>query len=56
MKKASYIISGEDKRLIESYVDKVDKTNNEYKSIKGLSASLKNINKTFKEDKIHLKY
>lgn len=53
--KDSYIISEQDKKLIESYIDKVDKTNNEYKSIKGLSASLKNLNKTIKEDKNTIK-
>ena len=53
--KDSYIISGEYKRLIESYIDKVDKTNVEYKSIKNLSASLKNLNKTIKDDKHTIK-
>lgn len=53
--KDSYIISEQDKKMIESYIDKVDKTNNEYKSIKGLSASLKNLNKTIKEDKNTIK-
>ena len=55
IKKDTYIISGEDKRLIESYIDKVDKTNNEYKSIKGLSASLKNLNKTIKDEEKTIK-
>lgn len=53
--KDSYLISKEDKELIEKYVDKVDKTNSEYKSIKGLSASLKNLNKTIKEDRNTIK-
>ena len=55
IKKDTYIISGEDKRLIESFIDKVDKTNNEYKSIKGLSASLKNLNKTVKDEEKTIK-
>lgn len=55
IKKDTYIISGEDKRLIESFIDKVDKTNNEYKSIKGLSASLKNLNKTIKDEEKTIK-
>ena len=55
IKKDTYIISGEDKRLIESYIDKVDKTNNEYKSIKGLSASLKNLNKAIKDEEKTIK-
>ncbi len=53
--KDSYIITEKDKKMIESYLDKVDKTNDEYKSIKGLSASLKNLNKTIKEDKNTIK-
>ena len=55
IKKDTYIISREDKRLIESFIDKVDKTNNEYKSIKGLSASLKNLNKTIKDEEKTIK-
>ena len=55
IKKDTYIISREDKRLIESFIDKVDKTNNEYKSIKGLSASLKNLNKTIKDEEKAIK-
>lgn len=53
--KDSYLISKEDKELIEKYVDKVAKTNSEYKSIKELSASLKNINNNIKNDKSTIK-
>ena len=53
--KDSYIISEQDKKMIEFYIDKVDKTNKEYKSIKGLSASLKNLNKTIKQNKNAIK-
>lgn len=53
--KDSYIISEEDKNLIESYIDKVSKTNSEYKSMNSLSASLKNLNETINDDKHTIK-
>lgn len=51
LKKDTYLLSSEDKKILENYIDKIDKTNNEYKKINGLSSSLNSLNQTIKEDK-----
>ena len=51
LKKDTYLLSKEDKKILENYIDKIDKTNNEYKKINGLSSSLNSLNQTIKEDK-----
>ena len=51
LKKDTYFLSKEDKKILENYIDKIDKTNNEYKKINGLSSSLNSLNQTIKEDK-----
>ena len=51
LKKDTYLLSNEDKKILENYIDKIDKTNNEYKKINVLSSSLNSLNQTIKEDK-----
>ena len=53
--KDTYLISSEDKQKIESYIDKIDKVNEEYHSIKELSSSLNSLSQTIKEDKETIK-
>lgn len=53
--KDTYLISSEDKQKIESYIDKIDKVNEEYRNIKELSSSLNSLNQTIKEDKKTIK-
>lgn len=55
LKKDTYLLSNEDKKILENYIDKIDKTNNEYKKINGLSSSLNSLNQTIKEDKKAIK-
>ena len=55
LKKDTYILSKEDKKILENYIDKIDKTNNEYKKINGLSSSLNSLSQTIKEDKKAIK-
>ena len=55
LKKDTYLLSKEDKKILENYIDKIDKTNNEYKKINGLSSSLNILNQTIKEDKKAIK-
>ena len=55
LKKDTYFLSNEDKKILENYIDKIDKTNNEYKKINGLSSSLNSLNQTIKEDKKAIK-
>lgn len=55
LKKDTYLLSNEDKKVLENYIDKIDKTNNEYKKINGLSSSLNSLNQTIKEDKKAIK-
>lgn len=55
LKKDIYLLSSEDKKILENYIDKIDKTNNEYKKINGLSSSLNSLNQTIKEDKKAIK-
>ena len=53
--KDTYLISSEDKQKIESYIDKLDKVNEEYCNIKELSSSLNSLSQTIKEDKETIK-
>ena len=55
LKKDTYLLSNEDKKILENYIDKIDKTNNKYKKINGLSSSLNSLNQTIKEDKKTIK-
>ncbi len=55
LKKDTYLLSNEDKKALENYIDKIDKTNNEYKKINGLSSSLNSLNQTIKEGKKTIK-
>ena len=55
LKKDTYLLSNEDKKILENYIDKIDKTNNEYKKINGLSSSLNSLNQTIKKDKKAIK-
>lgn len=55
LKKDTYLLSNEDKKALENYIDKIDKTNNEYKKINGLSSSLNSLNQTIKEYKKAIK-
>ena len=55
LKKDTYLLSNEDKKILENYIDKIDKTNNEYKKINGLSSSLNSLNQTIKDDKKAIK-
>lgn len=41
--KDTYLISSEDKQKIESYIDKIDKVNEEYRNTKELSSSLNSL-------------
>ncbi len=49
--KNSYILKQEDKDKLVEYLDKVDKTNNDYKTIQDLSRSLKDISNELSESK-----
>lgn len=53
--KNSYILKQEDKDRLVEYLDKVDKTNNGYKTIQDLSVSLKNISTELSESKDTIK-
>lgn len=53
--KDSYLISIEDKQKIGSYINKIDKVNEEYRNIKELSSSLNSLSQTIKEDKETIK-
>lgn len=55
LKKDAYLLSNEDKKIFENYIDKIDKTNAEYKKINGLSSSLNSLSQTIKEDKKTIK-
>ena len=55
LKKDTYLLSSEDKKILEIYIDKIDKTNNEYKKINGLYSSLNSLDQTIKEDKKAIK-
>lgn len=53
--KNSYILKQEDKDKLVEYLDKVDKTNNDYKTIQDLSVSLKDISTELYESKDKIK-
>ena len=53
--KNSYILKQEDKDKLVEYLDKVDKTNNDYKTIQDLSVSLKDISNELSESKDKIK-
>lgn len=53
--KNSYILKQEDKDKLVEYLDKVDKTNNDYKTIQDLSVSLKDISTELSESKETIK-
>ena len=51
IKKDNYILKQEDKDKIEKYINQVDKTNNEYQSIKELSITLIDVDTELKENR-----
>lgn len=53
--KNSYILKQKDKDKLVEYLDKVDKTNNDYKTIQDLSVSLKDISTELSESKETIK-
>lgn len=53
--KNSYILKQEDKDKLVEYLDKVDKTNNDYKTIQDLSVSLKDISTELSDSKETIK-
>ena len=53
--KDKYILDKDDKDKIISYIDKLDKTNNEYKSMKELSVTLNNVYTDLKESRDKVK-
>ncbi len=55
LSKNSYILKQEDKDKLVKYLDKVDKTNNDYKTIQDLSVSLKDISNELSESKDTIK-
>ena len=55
LSKNSYILKQEDKDKLVEYLDKVDKTNNDYKTIQDLSVSLKDISNELSESKETIK-
>ena len=50
IKKDNYILKQEDKEKIESYINQVDKTNDEYKNIQKLSITLNNVDNQIQEN------
>lgn len=55
LSKNNYILKQEDKDKLEDYLDRVDKTNNDYKTIHDLSVSLKDISTELSESKETIK-
>lgn len=53
--KDKYILKQEDKDKLLNYIDKVDKTNNEFKKIKELSITLNNVDTELKENRQQIK-
>ena len=53
--KNTYTISEDDKNKIINYIDKVDKTNNEYKKIQMLSITLNNVDNELKDNREKIK-
>ena len=55
LSKNNYILKQEDKDKLVNYLDKVDKTNNDYKTIQDLSVSLKDISTELSDSKETIK-
>ena len=55
LSKNNYILKQEDKDKLVNYLDKVDKTNNDYKKIQDLSVSLKDISTELSDSKETIK-
>lgn len=55
LSKNNYILKQEDKDKLEDYLDRVNKTNNDYKTIQDLSVSLKDISTELSESKETIK-
>lgn len=55
LSKNNYILKQEDKDKLIDYLDRVDKTNNDYKTIQDLSVSLKDISTELSESKETIK-
>lgn len=55
LSKNNYILKQEDKDKLVDYINKVDKTNNDYKTIQDLSVSLKDISTKLSESKETIK-
>lgn len=55
LSKSNYILKQEDKDKLINYLNKVDKTNNDYKTIQDLSVSLKDISTELSESKETIK-
>lgn len=56
LRKDNYIFKEEDKDKLINYLDKVDKTNQEYQNINELSITLNNVNDELTENKNKIKY
>ena len=56
LRKDNYILKEEDKDKLINYLDKVDKTNQEYQNINELSITLNNVNDELNENKNKIKY
>ncbi len=55
LSKSNYILKQENKDKLEDYLDRVNKTNNDYKTIQDLSVSLKDISTELSESKETIK-
>ncbi len=53
--KDKYVLKQEDKDKLITFIDKVDKTNNEYKNIQTLSVTLNNVHEELKENREKIK-
>ncbi len=53
--KDKYVLKQEDKDKLITFIDKVDKTNNEYKNIQTLSVTLNNVDEELKENREKIK-
>ena len=53
--KDKYVLKQEDKDKLITFIDKVDKTNNEYKNIQNLSVTLNNVDEELKENREKIK-
>ena len=53
--KDKYVLKQEDKDKLITFIDKVDKTNNEYKNVQTLSVTLNNVDEELKENREKIK-